>query len=170
MAKILGLDLGTNSIGWAVVDDVDNKILGIGSRIFPEGVVNLGEGEGREASKNASRTEDRGVRRQFFRRRLRKRYLLRELAKNKMCPIDYKLVKVWNQKEIFNDENLKEWLKLNPYELRAKALNEEISLQELGRIFYHIIQRRGFQSNSRSAGAENMKKVSFLKVMLKQGR
>ena len=123
MAKILGLDLGTNSIGWAVVDDVDNKILGIGSRIFPEGVVNLGEGEGREASKNASRTEDRGVRRQFFRRRLRKRYLLRELAKNKMCPIDYKLVKVWNQKEIFNDENLKEWLKLNPYELRAKSLN-----------------------------------------------
>ncbi|NCT18442.1 MAG: hypothetical protein GW771_09450, partial [Flavobacteriia bacterium] len=38
MAKILGLDLGTNSIGWAVVDDNANKILGMGSRIFPEGV------------------------------------------------------------------------------------------------------------------------------------
>jgi CRISPR/Cas system Type II protein with McrA/HNH and RuvC-like nuclease domain len=34
MAKILGLDLGTNSIGWALIDDVQNKILGIGSRIF----------------------------------------------------------------------------------------------------------------------------------------
>jgi CRISPR-associated endonuclease Csn1 len=45
MAKILGLDLGTNSIGWALIDDVQNKILGIGSRIFPMGVENLGEGE-----------------------------------------------------------------------------------------------------------------------------
>ena len=94
MAKILGLDLGTNSIGWAIVDDQENKILGIGSRIFPEGVVNLGEGEGRETSKNASRTDARGIRRQFFRRRLRKRYLLRELAKNGLCPLDYSLVKI----------------------------------------------------------------------------
>ena len=74
MTKVLGLDLGTNSIGWALVDDKDNEILGIGSRIFPEGVANLGEGEGREISKNASRTDARGTRRQFFRRRLRKRY------------------------------------------------------------------------------------------------
>lgn len=66
MTKVLGLDLGTNSIGWALVDDVNEKILGIGSRIFPEGVVNLGEGEGREASKNSSRTDDRGTRRQFL--------------------------------------------------------------------------------------------------------
>jgi CRISPR-associated endonuclease Csn1 len=50
MSKILGLDLGTNSIGWALIDDVQNKILGIGSRIFPMGVENLGEGEGREMS------------------------------------------------------------------------------------------------------------------------
>ena len=41
MAKILGLDLGTNSIGWALIDDKQNKILGIGSRIFPMGVINM---------------------------------------------------------------------------------------------------------------------------------
>ena len=35
MAKILGLDLGTNSIGWAVVDDSEKKILDAGIRIFP---------------------------------------------------------------------------------------------------------------------------------------
>jgi len=64
MTKILGIDLGTNSIGWAIIEN--NAILGMGSRIFSEGVVNLGEGEGRETSKNASRTIDRGVRRQFF--------------------------------------------------------------------------------------------------------
>ncbi|TYB79750.1 hypothetical protein [Bizionia myxarmorum] len=108
MSRILGLDLGTNSIGWALIDGNKKEILGIGSRIFPEGVVNLGEGEGRETSKNASRTEDRGKRRQFFRKRLRKRYLLRELAKNKMCPIDYTFVKIWNQEDIFEQaENFK---------------------------------------------------------------
>ena len=65
MAKILGLDLGTNSIGWALIDDVLNKIIGIGSRIFPMGVDNLGDGDG-EMSKNASRTGARGIRRQFL--------------------------------------------------------------------------------------------------------
>ncbi|MFD1162712.1 type II CRISPR RNA-guided endonuclease Cas9 [Hwangdonia seohaensis] len=170
MSKILGLDLGTNSIGWAIVDDEKQDILGMGSRIFPEGVVNLGEGEGREASKNASRTDNRGTRRQFFRRRLRKRYLLRELAKNNMCPIDYSLVKIWNQKEIYEDKNLQEWLKLNPYKLRAKALAEKVNLEELGRIFYHIIQRRGFQSNSRSAGAENNEKSVIFKGDAKSGK
>jgi CRISPR-associated endonuclease Csn1 len=170
MGKVLGLDLGTNSIGWALIDEGRKEILGIGSRIFPEGVMNLGEGEGREASKNASRTDARGARRQFFRRRLRKRYLLRELAKNNMCPIDYTLVKVWNQKEIFSNQNLQEWLKMNPYELRAKALKEEITLEELGRIFYHMIQRRGFQSNSRSAGTENNEKSVIFKGDTKLGK
>jgi CRISPR-associated endonuclease Csn1 len=35
MAKILGLDLGTNSIGWAVVDNEKNSIEAAGSRIIP---------------------------------------------------------------------------------------------------------------------------------------
>ncbi|MCD8412861.1 type II CRISPR RNA-guided endonuclease Cas9 [Tenacibaculum finnmarkense] len=159
MSKILGLDLGTNSIGWALVQN--NIILGMGSRIFPEGVVNLGEGEGREVSKNASRTEARGVRRQIFRRRLRKRYLLKELAKHNFCPISADLIKDWNGTEIFKNQELQDWFKLNPYELRAKAIHQEISLVEIGRIFYHIIQRRGFLSNSRSAGAD-VKETSTL--------
>jgi CRISPR-associated endonuclease Csn1 len=170
MAKVLGLDLGTNSIGWALIDDVNKKILGIGSRIFPEGVVNLGEGEGREASKNSSRTDDRGTRRQFFRRRLRKRYLLRELAKHNMCPLDYKDIKIWNQKDIFSNDYLQDWLRLNPYELRAKAIKEQISLEELGRVFYHMIQRRGFQSNSRSAGADVNEKSVIYKGDIKGGK
>ncbi len=162
MGKTLGLDLGTNSIGWALVDDVANEILGVGSRIFPEGVENLGEGEGREASKNASRTDARGTRRHFFRRRLRKRYLLRELAKNNLCPISFEKVKIWTNNEVFNDEQFKEWVRLNPYHLRARAINKEVSLFELGRIFYHMIQRRGFLSNSRSAGSdENEKSIIF---------
>jgi CRISPR-associated endonuclease Csn1 len=168
MKKILGLDLGTNSIGWALIEN--NVILGMGSRIFPEGVVNLGEGEGRETSKNASRTEARGVRRQIFRRRLRKRYLLKELAKHNLCPISSTLIKDWNGTDIFKNVLIKEWFQLNPYELRAKAIQEEISLIELGRIFYHMIQRRGFLSNSRSAGADIKETSTIFKGDAKIGK
>ena len=76
MKKILGLDLGTNSIGWALIDqNFDEKcgtILGLGSRIIPMDQGTLGEFEkGNSVSQTAERTEFRGV------RRLRERHLLR---------------------------------------------------------------------------------------------
>lgn len=154
MAKILGLDLGTNSIGWAIIDDIQNKIVGIGSRIFPMGVENLGDGD-KEISKNASRTGARGVRRQFFRRRLRKQILLKALSENKMCPLIDEDFKIWKNIKKFPEEKLVIWFSLNPYELRKKALSEKLSLEEIGRIFYHLIQRRGFLSNSRKGGTDD---------------
>ncbi|SDE46831.1 type II CRISPR RNA-guided endonuclease Cas9 [Cellulophaga baltica] len=153
MAKILGLDLGTNSIGWALIDDVQNKILGIGSRIFPMGVENLGDGDN-EMSKNASRTGARGIRRQFFRKRLRKKILLKALSENNMCPLVEMDFIDWKKTKNFPSEKLSSWFALNPYELRQKALLEKLTLEEIGRIFYHIIQRRGFLSNSRKGGSE----------------
>jgi CRISPR-associated endonuclease Csn1 len=42
------------------------------------------------------------------------------------------------------------WIRLNPYKLRERALREQISLFELGRIFYHFIHRRGFLSSRKS--------------------
>ncbi len=76
MKKILGLDLGTNSIGWALIEqDFPNKqgaILGMGSRIIPMSQEILGEfGKGNSVSQTAERTNHRGV------RRLRERFLLR---------------------------------------------------------------------------------------------
>lgn len=76
MKTILGLDLGTNSIGWALIkQDFENKhgeILGMGSRIIPMSQDILGEfGKGNSVSQTAARTGYRGV------RRLRERYLLR---------------------------------------------------------------------------------------------
>ncbi|MDM1483856.1 type II CRISPR RNA-guided endonuclease Cas9 [Myroides odoratimimus] len=76
MKHILGLDLGTNSIGWALVkEDFENKqgeILGLGSRIIPMSQDILGEfGRGNSISQTAERTGYRGV------RRLRERHLLR---------------------------------------------------------------------------------------------
>lgn len=74
--KILGLDLGTNSIGWALVEhNFENKygkILGIGSRIIPMSQDIIGEfGKGNSVSQTAERTRYRSI------RRLRERYLLR---------------------------------------------------------------------------------------------
>lgn len=74
--NILGLDLGANSIGWALVEqnfnDKTGKILGIGSRIIPMPQDILGEfGKGNSVSQTAERTHYRSV------RRLRERYLLR---------------------------------------------------------------------------------------------
>ncbi len=157
MTKILGLDLGTNSIGWAVVDKESKKILDTGVRIFPEGVepTSIGKGDN-EQSKNATRRDKRQARRQFYRKRLRKIKLLEVLIDQQMCPLEltelYKW-KNWN-KELKSDGRLFpqtpmfiEWLKLNPYSLRDKAVKEQVSLYELGRIFYHMIQHRGFLSN-----------------------
>jgi CRISPR-associated endonuclease Csn1 len=154
MAKILGLDLGTNSIGWALIDDTANKIVGIGSRIFPMGVDNLGDGDN-EISKNAGRTGARGVRRQFFRRRLRKKVLLKALLENEMCPMTAIDFDNWKQTKQFPSDKLASWFALNPYELRNKALTDKVSLEEIGRIFYHLIQRRGFLSNSRKGGSDD---------------
>lgn len=154
MKKVLGLDLGVNSIGWALLDEDANSIIGTGVRIFPEGVNKLGDGEN-EVSLNASRRINRGVRRQFFRRMLRKRYLLKLLMNYGMCPIHAEEIESWKRtKEFPSSERLMNWIRLNPYELRAKALKEQVSMEELGRIFYHMIQRRGFQSNSRSGGTD----------------
>ncbi|MGJ1448449.1 type II CRISPR RNA-guided endonuclease Cas9 [Sphingobacterium spiritivorum] len=76
MKHILGLDLGTNSIGWALIkQDFENKqgeILGMGSRIIPMSQDILGDfGKGNSVSQTAERTKYRSV------RRLRERFLLR---------------------------------------------------------------------------------------------
>ncbi|TRX12151.1 type II CRISPR RNA-guided endonuclease Cas9 [Flavobacterium gawalongense] len=76
MKKILGLDLGTNSIGWALIHpefkDKKGEILGMGSRIIPMTQDRKDEfGKGNSISQTADRTGFRGT------RRLRERYLLR---------------------------------------------------------------------------------------------
>lgn len=153
----LGLDLGTNSLGWAIVDEEKRKIIDSGVRIFPEGIQpdTIGSGD-KEKSKNESRRESRQRRRHYYRKRLRKIKLLETLIRYNMCPLTYeelKLWKNWNPKEksegrkFPDSKEFNDWLKLNPYELRAKALYEDVSLIEFGRILYHLIQRRGFLSS-----------------------
>ena len=80
MAKILGLDLGTNSIGWAVIDDRIKQIVSTGSRIIPMESGRLGDFEkGNSVSFTAKRTQSRSMRRLHERFLLRRERLIRVL-------------------------------------------------------------------------------------------
>lgn len=98
MKKILGLDLGTNSIGWAVVhSDVDRdgnesllEISSSGSRIIPMDAATLGDfDKGNSKSQTAERTRLRGVRRLLERSLLRRERLLRVLSVMGFLPQHY---------------------------------------------------------------------------------
>lgn len=132
MTVILGLDLGPNSIGWALIEEENQRIINSGVRIFQEGVESLNTGK--EESRNASRRLNREIRVQNRRRRMRKHKLIPFLKENNLMPA----------------ENEEEFFKINPYEVRKKALNKQLSNFELGRAFYHLNQRRGFKSNRKT--------------------
>jgi CRISPR-associated endonuclease Csn1 len=164
MAKILGLDLGTNSIGWAIVDKEGNEfsLVDKGVRIFSEGVKSE---KGIESSKAAERTGYRSARKIKFRRKLRKYETLKVLSENGMCPLSVEEVKEWRKSSFkqypLNPEFLK-WLRtdddqnINPYLYRDRASKQKVSLFELGRALYHIAQRRGFLSNRLDQSADGI--------------
>ena len=161
MGKILGLDLGTNSIGWAVVETDDNLNFNLsekGVRIFQEGVKLE---KGNEVSRAAERTKYRSSRRLKYRRRLRKINTIKALTKYNFCPdLTKKELYQWRYKKIYpTDNRFREWLltyedeNRNPYFFRAISAEKKLNLQKeddrykLGRAFYHLAQRRGFLSN-----------------------
>jgi CRISPR-associated endonuclease Csn1 len=131
--KVLGLDLGPNSIGWAIVEEnaADSRLIDIGVRVFPEGVDAFDTAK--ETSRNEDRRVTRGMRRQVRRRAVRRRRLMAALVGAGLLPGD-----------------AGERAKLqaaDPYALRAKAVAERLSLHEFGRVLMHLNQRRGFLSN-----------------------
>lgn len=90
MKKILGLDLGTNSIGWAVVSTNSKgeplKIEGMGSRIIPMGSDKIDYEKGATITKNADRRQKRSIRRMSKRYKLRRNKLLYALSELGMLP------------------------------------------------------------------------------------
>jgi CRISPR-associated endonuclease Csn1 len=146
---ILGLDMGSNSIGWAVVEE-GIKLVATGSRIFPEGV---NREKGIEVSKNETRRMARQIRRQYFRRKMRKMLVAKILMEKGMFP---KLENLAERiTEVYPDEVLKSFFRLDPYSLRAKAYRgEKLSLFELGRIFYQFAQRRGYKGSLQAGDEE----------------
>lgn len=94
MKKILGLDIGTNSIGWSLINqDFENKtgnIVGMGSRIIPMSQDILTDfGKGNTISQTAARTSYRAVRRLRERHLLRRERLHRVLNTLDWLPADY---------------------------------------------------------------------------------
>lgn len=167
MSKVLGLDLGTNSLGWALVNESDNgyTLLDKGVEIFQEGVA---RDKNNEKPAVQDRTNARALRRHYFRRRLRKIKLLKVLIRYDLCPpLTEEQLSAWRQKKQYPlDEEFLRWQRTddnedsNPYHDRYVALTERLDLGVrtqrwlLGRALYHLAQRRGFLSNRKEAGDE----------------
>jgi len=137
--NILGLDLGTTSIGWALINTEDAEILGMGVRTFPEGINR--DTKGAEISKNEDRRNARQTRRLFFRRRLRKNKVIRILRDLGLAPTD--------------TNAFEEWKRSCPYTARYKSATEKADLYEIGRALFHIAQRRGFRSSRKGGTKED---------------
>lgn len=159
--RILGLDTGTNSLGWAVVDrdEYDNyTLVKHGGLIFQEGVKIEKKVE---SSKAAERTGYRSLRKHYFRRRLRKIEVLRVLIKHNLCPyLSEELLHAWHVHKTYpKTDDFMLWQRTsdnddkNPYYYRHLCLHQKLDLERqderyiLGRAFYHLAQRRGFLSN-----------------------
>lgn len=167
MEKILGVDLGTNSIGWAIVEDTDKGYIlkDRGVDIFQEGVA---RDKNNEKPSVQDRTEARALRRHYFRRRLRKIELLRLLVKYGLCPyLTDEQLDLWRMKKQYPlDDGFLQWQRTddnkdkNPYHDRYVALTQTLNLEKmehrymLGRAIYHLAQRRGFISNRKEVGKD----------------
>jgi CRISPR-associated endonuclease Csn1 len=130
MSTRLGLDIGTNSIGWCLIED-EARIVDIGVRIFADG---------RDPKSGASLAVDRRMARAM--RRRRDRYLgrrsafLEALIEHGLMPADA--------------DEASRVAERDPYELRARALDERLCPFEIGRALFHLNQRRGFKSNRKA--------------------
>ncbi|MGH8192770.1 MAG: type II CRISPR RNA-guided endonuclease Cas9 [Rhodanobacteraceae bacterium] len=162
----LGLDLGSESLGWALVrlNDADEPdgIVRMGTRIFEAGVVSEKDAieTGRDESRNVNRRNARQHRRLLLRRarRLKKLYRLLQRAgllpagerEAILPPMDRDLLKK-HAALLPPDSPLQETLPhVLPYHLRSIALDQALTPHELGRAIYHLAQRRGFWSNRKT--------------------
>lgn len=172
MTKILGIDTGTNSLGWAIVEKNadDYHLLEKGVNIFQEGVKIE---KGIESSKAAERTAHKAARVRNYRIKLRKIRLLRILSDAHLCPpLSKAELSAWRlKKEYPKNELFMQWQATDddsektPYAYRHICLHENLDFCSmtdryiLGRAFYHMIQRRGFLSNRKDQNGDETGKV-----------
>lgn len=148
MKRILGLDLGTNSIGWALVNEAEDKderssIIKLGVRVNPLTVDEVDNFEkGKSITTNADRTLKRSMRRNLQRYKLRRQNLIEVLKEHKFITEDTILSENGNHTTF------------ETYRLRAKAATEEISLEEFARVLMMINKKRGYKSSRKIKGSE----------------
>ncbi|MCF8512685.1 MAG: type II CRISPR RNA-guided endonuclease Cas9 [Rhodobacteraceae bacterium] len=135
----LGLDIGTNSIGWWLYEIAHGQPVAVvdgGVRIFSDG---------RDSKTGASLAVDRRNARAMRRRRdrylHRRAMLMKRLATSGLMPQD--------------PDQAKALTELDPFALRALGLDHALPLDHLGRALFHINQRRGFKSNRKADSGDN---------------
>ena len=141
--KVLGLDLGSNSLGWALLEEQDNtarKFIDIGSRIFSKAVE-----EKTPTPKNVKRRDMRLGRRVLQRRARRKQRMLNYLVSLNLLPVE---IQGHLQPEILLNKIG------DPYQLRAKALDQQLTTHEFGRVLLHFVARRGFLSSKKQLAGD----------------
>ena len=152
MKYSLGLDIGTTSCGWSVINLDKKRIEDLGVRYF-----DIAEDPNTGKSLATPRREKRGMRKRLHRRRIRLNFLKQFFI----------------QQKILNSKQIESLLtphknQLNPYTVREKALSEKLTPEELFIALYHISKRRGYKSNSRaesgSDASENKKTLSAITV------
>ena len=158
MKKILGLDLGTTSIGWAVVNEATSNeekssIVKLGVRVNPLTVDEQTNFEkGRPITTNADRTLKRSMRRNLQRYKLRREHLINCLKKHGFINDDSILCENGNRTTF------------ETYRLRAKAATEKISLQELARVLLMINKKRGYKSSRKAKSNDEGELVDGMTV------
>ena len=172
MEKILGLDLGTNSIGWAIRNTslMENQLEKYGVITFNKGV---GDSKSGEYSYAAERTKNRSLRRRYQAHKYKLWATLQILIKHDYCPLSEEALNKWKKYEkgvgrIYphDDLNFANWIKLDfngdgepdyssPYQLRYELITLPLDLTapedryKIGRALYHIAQHRGFKSSKK---------------------
>ncbi len=148
MKRILGLDLGTTSIGWAYVNEAENEneqssIIKTGVRVVPLSTDEENDfKKGNSITINADRTLKRGARRNKFRYQLRRKVLIEELKIIGFINDDTKLAETGNNSthELLN--------------LRNKAVTEKVEKDEFVRILLAINKKRGYKSSRKANNSE----------------
>lgn len=156
--KILGLDLGTTSIGWAFVREAEDfqeesSIERIGVRVNPlttDEQINFEKGK--PISVNADRTLKRGARRNLQRYKQRRTNLIQLLKQ-------YKII---NENTILaeDDKNTTH----STYALRAKAVSEKISKEAFARVLLMINKKRGYKSSRKAKNEDEGQAIDGMSV------
>ncbi len=153
----IGVDLGTNSLGWAAVQLIEKPnsplktgpMLDVGARIFSD------SRNPKDGSSNAvKRRGPRSTRRNRDRKNARARSMLHALTEAKLFPES-------------KDER-KQLERLDPWCLRARALDEKLSPYEIGRALFHLQERRGFKSNRKTDKSEDGAMFAAIKAARKK--
>lgn len=158
MKKILGLDLGTSSIGWALVNEAETEgeqssIIKLGVRVNPLTVDEKTNFEsGKPITTTADRTLKRSMRRNLQRYKQRRRNLMECLKEHGIIKDDTILCEQGNATTF------------ETYRLRAMAPTEEVTLEQLARILLMINKKRGYKSSRKAQSTDEGTQIDGMDI------